>query len=105
MKKFEDTVAGFTVAKYAVSICNGTAALHAALLALGIGEGDEVIVPTLTYIASVNAVTYTGARAVFCDSLKEDWNIDPEEIKKKITKKQRRFCRFIYTVFPAIWTL
>ena len=101
VKKFEDAVAEFTGAKYAVSICNGTAALHTALLALGIGAGDEVIVPTLTYIASVNAVTYTGARAVFCDSLKEDWNINPEEIKKKITKKTKAILPVHLYGFPC----
>ena len=60
----------------AVSVCNGTVALHLALVALGIGPGDEVIVPTLTYIASVNAITYTGATPVFVDIDLATFNID-----------------------------
>ncbi len=56
--------------KYAASVCNGTMALHLALMALGIGEGDEVIVPTFTYIASVNTIIYCGATPVFLQILK-----------------------------------
>ena len=101
VKRFEDAVAAYTGAKYAVSICNGTAALHAGVLALGIGEGDEVIVPTLTYIASVNAIAYTGAKPVFCDSNKADWNIDASQIKKKITKKTKAILPVHLYGFPC----
>lgn len=101
VKRFEDAVAAFTGAKYAVSICNGTAALHTGVLALGIGEGDEVIVPTLTYIASVNAVAYAGAKPVFCDSSRSDWNIDAEKIKKKITKKTKAILPVHLYGFPC----
>jgi len=89
IKQFEDEYAKFVDIKYAASVSNGTVALHLALLALGIGEGDEVIVPTLTYIASVNAIAYTGAKPVFVDSLPETWQIDPADIERKITSKTK----------------
>lgn len=76
-------------AKYATTVTNGTLALHLSLLALGIGTGDEVIVPSFTYIASANAVRYTGAKVVFADSLTKTWQIDPEDIKRKITPKTK----------------
>lgn len=86
---FEQKFAEYIGVSHAASVCNGTVALHLALLALGIGEGDEVIVPTLTYIASVNAITYTGATPVFVDSLQTNWQIDPEDVRKKITTKTK----------------
>lgn len=87
--EFETTFAECTGVKYAASVCNGTVALHLALIALGIGPGDEVIVPTLTYIASVNAIAYTGAIPVFVDSLESTWQMDPEDVKRKISPKTR----------------
>lgn len=86
---FEKSFAQKINIDYSVSVCNGTVALHLALLALGIGPGDEVIVPTFTYIASVNAIVYCGATPVFVDSLEETWQINPEEIYKKITSKTK----------------
>lgn len=86
---FEEQIAAHQHVQHATSVCNGTVALHLALLALGVGAGDEVIVPTLTYIASVNAVTYTGATPIFADVLSNNWQIDPEEIRKKITSSTR----------------
>ena len=83
--QFEKGFAGFVGAQYAASVSNGTVAIHLALVVLGIGAGDEVIVPTLTYIASVNAVTYTGAKPVFVDSLEDTWQMDADDIEKKIT--------------------
>src|SRR5512139_482576 len=68
IKQFENDFSKFTGIKNSVSVSNGTVALHVALLALGIGKNDEVIVPTFTYIASVNAIFYTGAKPVFVDS-------------------------------------
>lgn len=86
---FEKAFAGYTGVKYATTVSNGTVALHLALIALGIGPGDEIIVPTLTYIASVNAIAYTGAEPVFVDSLEETWQMDPEDVKRKITPKTK----------------
>lgn len=86
---FEKKIAERHKVNHAASTCNGTTALHLALLALGIGPGDEIIVPTLTYIASVNAISYVGATPIFVDSLESNWQIDPDDIKRKITKKTR----------------
>lgn len=86
---FETKFAAYTTVCYATSVTNGTTALHLALLALGISPGDEVIVPTLTYIASVNAITYTGATPVFVDSLADTWQMDPDEVRRKITPRTR----------------
>lgn len=82
---FEEAFAKYINVKYATGVCNGTVALHLALVALGIGAGDEVIVPTLTYIASVNTIVYTGAKPVFVDSLPDTWQINPQEVRRSIT--------------------
>jgi perosamine synthetase len=74
---------------HATTVCNGTAALHLALLALGIGPGDEVLVPTLTYIASVNMIAHAGATPVLVDSLESTWQMDPEDLRRKITSRTR----------------
>jgi perosamine synthetase len=89
VKAFEESFSNYIKVKHSTAVSNGTVALHLALLALGIGPGDEVIVPTLTYIASVNAVCYTGATPVFVDSLETTWQIDPDDIKKKISSKTK----------------
>jgi len=85
--EFEEKFAQYCGAKYGVAVSNGTIALHLALTALGIGKGDEVIVPTITFIATANAITYTGAKPVFVDSHPEYRCIDPEKIEEKITLK------------------
>jgi perosamine synthetase len=82
---FEEKFADYLGVGHATGVCNGTVALHLALVALGIGKGDEVIVPTLTYVASVNAISYTGAKPVFVDSLQDTWQMDPEDVQQKIT--------------------
>jgi perosamine synthetase len=89
ISKFEKEFAKYIKSMYAIAVPNGTIALHLTLLTLGIGQGDEVIVPTLTYIASANAITYTGATPVFVDSSKSTWQIDSEDIKRKITKRTK----------------
>jgi perosamine synthetase len=86
---FENSFATKTGVKYATSVCNGTVALHLALLALGIGPGDEVIVPTFTYIASVNTIVYCGATPIFVDCLEDTWQVDPEDVAEKITSKTK----------------
>ena len=87
--EFENNFAEKIGVEHAASVSNGTVALHLALLALGIGPGDEVIVPTLTYIASVNAVNYCNATPVFVDSVRDTWQIDPEDIRRHITPRTR----------------
>jgi perosamine synthetase len=89
IRSFEEEFAKYLGVEHAASVSNGTVAIHLALLALGIGPEDEVIVPTLTYIASVNAIAYTGATPVFVDSLEDTWQIDPEDVKRKITPKTK----------------
>jgi perosamine synthetase len=86
---FENRFAEYVGIEHAITMCNGTVALHAALAALDIGFGDEVLVPTLTYIASANAVTYTGADVVFVDSEPEYWQMNVEDAEKKITDKTK----------------
>ena len=94
---FEENLANYVGVKHAASVSNGTVALHLALLALGISAGDEVIVPTLTYIASVNAIVYTGATPVFVDSLSDSWQVDPADIRRKITNRTKAIlCVHLY---------
>lgn len=87
--EFEKQFAAYCGCEYGIAVCNGTIALHLALLALGIGKGDEVIVPTFTMIASAFAVCYTGAKPVFVDADKETWNIDVTKIEEKITPRTK----------------
>lgn len=89
VSEFERRFADYIKVKYATSVCNGTVALHLALVVLGISQGDEVIVPTLTYIASVNSISYTGAKPIFVDSVENTWQMDPDDVKRKITNKTR----------------
>lgn len=89
VSEFEEKFAQYIGSERAVSTQSGTAALHMALYELGIGEGDEVIVPALTFIATINPVLYVGAKPVIVDVDPVTWNIDPQEIKKAITKKTR----------------
>lgn len=86
---FEEKFAEFVGTSYAVGVPNGTIALHLCMLALGIGPGDEVIVPTLTYISSANCVAHAGATPVFADSREGDWQIDPEDVRRRITPRTR----------------
>jgi len=74
---------------HATTVCNGTAALQLALLSLGLGPGDEVLVPSLTYIASVNAIAHAGATPVLVDSLPSTWQIDPDDARRKITSRTK----------------
>lgn len=89
VEKFEKKVAEYVGAKYAVAVANGTAGLHMACYAAGLKEGDEVIVSSLTFAASSNAVLYCGATPVFADIDPKTYNIDPNDIEKKITDKTK----------------
>ena len=87
--RFEQEFAKFCGAKHGIACTNGTVALHLALLALGVGPGDEVIVPTLTFVATANAVRYCGATPVLVDCEAETWNIDPGLIESRITPRTK----------------
>ena len=89
LDRFEREFPRFVGSRHGIATCNGTAAIHLALAALGIGPGDEVIVPTFTYVASVNAITYTGATPVFVDSEPDYWNLDPELIEAAVTERTK----------------
>ena len=89
VNQFERAFAAYVGVRHALSVCNGTVALHLALTSLGIGPGDEVIVPTLTYIASANAVAYTGATPIFADSLSDSLQLDPADVRRKLSSKTK----------------
>jgi len=89
IEEFEEKFVRYCGRKYGVATSNGTVALHLALKALGIGKGDEVIVPTLTFVATANAVTYCNAKPVFVDSHPEYWCINPDKIEEKITPRTK----------------
>ena len=89
VNKFEDAFSSYCDTKYGVAVCNGTVAIHLALVALGIGKGDEVIIPSFTMIATAFSVCYTGAIPVFVDADRETWNIDVKKIEEKITNRTK----------------
>ncbi|MBI1936251.1 DegT/DnrJ/EryC1/StrS family aminotransferase [Candidatus Woesearchaeota archaeon] len=89
IKEFEEKFSSYCKVPYGISCSNGTAALHLAIESMGIGHGDEVIIPTFTMIASCNAVIYSGAKPVLVDSEFGTWNIDIGKIEEKITKKTK----------------
>ena len=85
----EKALCDYTGAKYAIAVSNGTTALHTAAIAAGIGPGDEVITTPITFVASANCVLYCGAKVVFADINPRTYNIDPEEIERKVTAKTK----------------
>ena len=89
IKKFEDSFSDYCGQKYGITTTNGSSALHLAVAALGIGKGDEVIVPTFSIASTAFAVISSGAKPVFVDCLADTWNIDPTQIEKKITKNTK----------------
>lgn len=89
VNEFERMFAEIAGTQQAISVCNGTVALHLALLALDVRPGDEVIVPSLTYIATANAVRYVGAEPVFVDVSPDTWCMDPELVERAITRKTK----------------
>ena len=89
VRAFEDGIAKYLGVKHAVALNSGTAALDVALKAMGVGPGDEVIVPDLTYIATANSVMYQHATPVLVDVDPTYLNIDPEKVRSSITKKTK----------------
>jgi len=89
IKEFEQALCKYTGVKYAVAVSSGTAALHIGALAAGIKKGDEVVTSPITFVATANCVLYCGAKPVFADVQKDTVNIDPGEIKKKITSRTK----------------
>lgn len=98
---FEKKVADYVGAKYAVAVSNGTAALHVACLAAGIGEGDEVITTPITFAASANCVLYCGGTPVFADIDPDTYNISPAELERKITSRTKAIIPVHYTGQPC----
>lgn len=101
--KFESAFANKVSAKYAIACSNGTAALHLACLAAGIGPGDEVIVPTLSFAASANCVAYCGGTPVLCDIKLDTLTIDPKAVEKKITSRTKAIIAVDFAGKPADW--
>ncbi|MCI8455412.1 MAG: UDP-4-amino-4,6-dideoxy-N-acetyl-beta-L-altrosamine transaminase [Lachnospiraceae bacterium] len=101
IEQFEREVADYVGARYAVAVSNGTAALHAACFAADIKEGDEVITSPITFAASANCALYCGARPVFADIKKDTYNIDPQDIEKKITSRTKAIVAVHFTGQPC----
>ncbi len=93
----EQVLCEYTGARHAVLVSNGTAALHAAVVAAGIQEGDEVITTPLTFMASANCVLYAGAKPVFADINEKTYNIDPASVEEKITERTKAVIAVDYT--------
>ncbi|MHA2044189.1 MAG: DegT/DnrJ/EryC1/StrS family aminotransferase, partial [Candidatus Thorarchaeota archaeon] len=89
VEKFEEAFAKKVGVKHAVSVMNGTAALHLLFLGLGVKPGDEIILPTLTFVSSANSVLFDGAIPVFVDSEEETWNMDVSQVEKEVTERTR----------------
>ena len=89
VEQFEKDFSNYTQTKYTIGVNNGTSALHLAMLALGIGAGDEVIIPANTFISTAWGISYVGATPVFVDCDKDNWEIDPAQIEKAITAKTK----------------
>lgn len=101
VQDFEKSFAGYVGAKHAVAVSNGTAALHLACLVLEFSPGDEVITTPMTFAASANCVLYVGAKPVFADIDERTYNIDPQEIKGKITSNTKAVIPVHYTGLPC----
>jgi perosamine synthetase len=99
--KFERAVADFVGAKEAVAVSNGTAALHAAMNAIGIGPGDEVILPPITFVATANAIVFQGGTPVFADVDPGTLLLDPEQVKQKISSRTKAIIAVDYAGQPC----
>lgn len=101
-KEFERMIAEYIGTKYAVVFNSGTSALHAAVLAHNIKEGDEAIVPSFTFIATANALLFVGARPVFADIESKTFGLDPEDVKEKITDRTKAIIPIHYGGSPCL---
>lgn len=101
VRKFENKVAEYLGVKYAYSVNSGTSALHAILAAYGIGPGDEVIVPSFTFIATANAPLFVGAKPVFAEIEEETYGLDPEDAERKITSRTKAIMPVHYGGTPC----
>lgn len=101
VREFEQNIAEYTGSKYAVAVSNGTTALHCACFAAGIGPGDEVITTPMTFAASSNCVLYQGGTPVFADIKSDTYNIDPEDIERKITSRTKAIIPVDFTGQPT----
>jgi dTDP-4-amino-4,6-dideoxygalactose transaminase len=100
--EFEQAFADFCRAEHAVAVANGTAALHLALLAVGCGPGDEVIVPSLNFVAAANTIAHTGADPVFCDIVgPDDLNLDPADVEAAVTPRTKAVVVLHYGGYPC----
>lgn len=99
--EFEDKLADYIGSEYAVTLNSGTSALHALLLAYGIGKGDEVIVPSYTFISTANSPLFVGAKPVFADIEEETYGLDPDSVAEKITDKTKAIIPVHYAGCPA----
>ena len=100
---FEDAVCAYSGARHGVAVANGTAGLHVALMALGIGAGDEVIAPPITFVATTNAILYCGAKPVFADVDPDTLLIDPQAVKAAITPRTKAIIAVDYAGQPCDW--
>ena len=102
VEEFEREFAAFVGVEHALAVANGTAALHLALLAAGIGPGDEVVVPSLNFVAAANSIVHTGARPVFCDIVgEEDLNLDPADLEAAVGPNTKAIVVLHYGGFPC----
>jgi dTDP-4-amino-4,6-dideoxygalactose transaminase len=102
VEEFEREFAGFCGAGHAIAVANGTAALHLALLAVGCGPGDEVVVPSLNFVAAANTIKHTGAEPVFCDIVgPEELNLDPADVGAAVSAKTKAVIVLHYAGFPC----
>jgi perosamine synthetase len=101
VNEFERAVAEFSGAKFGVAVSSGTAGLHAAMYAAGIGPGDEVIVPSLTFAATANAVLYQGGKPIFAEIIPDQFLIDPSDVERRITKRTKAIVAVDYAGLPC----
>ena len=102
VEEFERDFAAFCGAEHAIAVANGTAALHLALLAVGCAPGDEVVVPSLNFVAAANTIKHTGAEPVFCDIVgPEDLNLDPADVEAAVSQKTKAMIVLHYAGFPC----